>query len=165
LYFKARLIGKDGTAWNKTQSFNLYKPTDDFAPKLLPVTSNLNNITELFNYFICDRIVEKIVYSTNKRLSPITTKVEVRAFIGILLLLGVTKKQDIEINEIYRLNSVHYLDWVVVCMSRNRLKDICRTITFDDIDTRLDESRRRSSPKFFKFIEVFEIFKANLVNG
>ena len=159
------MLGKDGTAWDERESFLPYKHADVFAPQVLPAAAHLRSITEFFNFFMSDNIVEQIVISTNKCMTPHTTKVEVSSFIGICLLLGVTKKHDVEINEVYKHHSVHYLEWVVVCMSRNRLKDMCRTITFDDIDTRLDESRRRSSPKFFKFIKVFEIFKANLVNG
>ena len=81
-------------------------------------------------------------------------------FIGLLLLLGVTKKNDVEISEIYNPASPHHLDWATSCMSRDRFKLICSIITFDDVDTRLE--RVQNNPKFHKMEEVFTRFKSNI---
>jgi len=163
---KVRLVGKDGTAWKPAQSTDLHLPANVFEPKLLHSTANLTEIKDFFNYFISDDIVNKIVLSTNQRIQgKELTALEFRAFCGVLLLFGVTKKHDVEINEIYTTQSVNFSEWAAVCMSRNRLKEICSKICFDDLATRTDPNRFNRSPKFFKMIDVFEIFKSNLNNG
>ncbi len=163
---KVRLVGKDGTAWKAAQSTDLHLPANKFEPKFLSNTANLKEITDFFNYFICDDIVNNIVMSTNQRIQgKELSAIELREFCGLLLLFGVTKKHDIEINEIYTTQSVNFLEWAAVCMSRNRFKEICSKICFDDLATRSDTSRFNCSPKFFKMIDVFEIFKSNLNNG
>ena len=157
--------GKDGSSWHVDQSYNLYKPHNIFSPYCLPNTIDLKEIVELFEYFMCQEIIDKIVISTNKRMnnSKMLSSIELKAFCGLLLLFGVTKKNDIEVNEIYCKKSVNYLEWAAVCMPRDRFKDICKNICFDDIDTR--KIRFRNNPKFHKMVEVFEIFKDNLRNG
>ena len=158
--------GKDGSAWQKLPSLNLYKPALNFPPKCLPKTSELHSTLELFNYFINQQIIEKIIYSTNKRLNVDSAKLdctELKAFCGLLLLFGLTKKHDVDINEIYCPQSVNHLEWASVCMKRDRFKEIARFICFDDIDTR--SVRMSSNPKFFKMSEVFDIFKNNLKSG
>ena len=107
-----------------------------------------------------------IVQNTNRRLDSETKEVdevEIRGFIGLLLLFGVTKKHDIEINEIFNILSVHHMDWATVCMSRDRFKLISSKITFDDVDTR--SVRFVSNPKLHKINQIFDHFNSNLQRG
>lgn len=138
--------GKDGSSWHVDQSYNLYKSYNIFSPYCLPNTIDLKEIVELFEYFMSREIIDKIVISTNKRMnnSKMLSSIELKAFCGLLLLFGVAKKN-------------------AVCMPRDRFKDICKNICFDDINTR--KIRFRNNPKFHKMVEVFEIFKDNLRNG
>ena len=107
-----------------------------------------------------------IVQCTNKRLGEETKKVddtEIRGFIGLLLLFGVTKKHDIEISEIFSQSSVNSMDWATVCMSRDRFKLLSSKITFDDVDTR--PLRISSSRKLHKINQIFDHFNGNLQRG
>ena len=76
------------------------------------------------------------VACTNKRLveeqKPVSS-VEIKGFIGLMLLLGATKKHDLEISEVYKFGSVHHTDWATVCMSKERFHLISAKITFDDL--------------------------------
>jgi len=162
------MVGKDKkTSWSRNfPHSSIFKTTSDFDPMLAPAVDNLNTINEFFDYFIDDYIINAIVDCTNKRLvsdqKPVTG-VEIRGFIGLLLFLGVTKKHDIEISEVYKVGSVHYSDWATVCMSRERFYLIASIITFDDTQTR--NVRYQSNPKLHKIIEVFERLTMNFQAG
>jgi hypothetical protein len=100
---------------------------------------------------------------TNKRLSeeerPITL-CELHGFFGLLLAFGLTHKNDIEINEMWRVGGIHHQDLASAAMSRDRFKLIANKICFDEIESR--EMRKTASPKFFKMKEVFSLFKRNI---
>lgn len=48
------------------------------------------------------------------------TSCELRSFIGVLLLLGVTKKNDVEISEIWSYDSPHHLWLATAPINRDR---------------------------------------------
>ena len=83
-------------------------------------------------------MLDLIIKYTNIRLveksqTPLT-KIELRAFIGILLMLGVTKKADIDCAEIWSPNDIHHLDWAIGRLRRchDRFQVLCSTICFYD---------------------------------
>ncbi len=85
---KVRLVGKDGTAWKAAQSTDLYLPANKFEPKFLPNTANLIVITDFFNHFICNDIVNIIFLSTNQRIQgKELSAIELRVQIDELSLL------------------------------------------------------------------------------
>jgi len=162
------MLGNDKkTIWKESCPINSeFNATSVFDPELTPFVENLNTIEEFFNFFIDDQIVTHIVQCTNKRISEDTkdvTEVEIRGFIGLLLLFGVTKKHDVELGEIFSHNSVNHLDWATVCMSRDRFKFISSKITFDDVSTRT--TRFTSNPKLHKINQVFDYFNGILQKG
>ena len=57
-------------------------------------------------------------------------------FIGLLLLFGFTKKNDIEIQEIWSPDSLHHSGFATSAMQRNRFTFIASCLTFDGISTR-----------------------------
>ncbi len=57
---------------------------------------------------------------------------ELKAFIGIMLMLGVTRKNNIDVGEIWSFESVHHLDYANACMPRKRFQFISSKLTFDD---------------------------------
>ncbi len=65
------MIGKDKKSFWNRKFLNSCKlaATSDFDPILGPEVENLNTITEFFNFFVDDYIIDKIVYCTNKRLN------------------------------------------------------------------------------------------------
>ena len=88
-------------------------------------------------------MIDEIVLFTNKRIESknktsnmFVDAYEVRGFIGLLLLFGVTKKNDVEVNEIWSVESLHHSSFASSAMARNRFKFIASYLTFDDIATR-----------------------------
>jgi hypothetical protein len=72
-------------------------------------------------------------------------------------MFGVTKKNHIEISEIWSFDSIHHIDYANACMSRDRFKLISRTLAFDDINSR----ETRKNDKLGKFREILDIFDSN----
>ena len=124
-------------------------------------------------------MVNKIAKYTNKRISLINndclenltyrehrnrlenvavTAQEIYSFIGILILLGITKKSDVSMESLWKADSLHYAPFAVAVMSRERFQLLSRNITFDDLDERV----KSSSHKFYKISEIFNDFKENL---
>jgi len=155
------------TIWkNVCPNAHNFPPTIDFEPEITNAVENLNTINDFFNYFIDDLIIAMITQYTNRRLDIDTKKItenEIRGFIGLLLLFGVTKKHDIEIREIYKLESVHYMDWATVCMSRDRFLLISQKICFDDVETRA--CRFVASPKLHKINQIFDHLTSKFQSG
>lgn len=95
-------------------------------------------------------MIDKIVHYTNIKInfhshakkfdesesSKPVNSIEVKGFIGLLLLLGVTKKNDIDCNEIWSFESLHHSNYATSCMPRERFKFIANYLTFDNIHTR-----------------------------
>jgi hypothetical protein len=118
-------------------------------------------------------MIENIVSSTNKKIQkhilkrkiehhyaePVT-KIEIRGFIGLLLLFGLLKKHDAEISRIWSTESVHSCHIATATMARKRFQLISVCLTFDDIESR--ESRKPICPKFYKINEYFEMFRENI---
>ena len=158
--------GKDGiTCWYKQCFDSSFQSTAYFEPAFTPVTESLNSIDEYFDYFIDEFVLNQILFSTNKRINE-TKKInlsELKGFIGLLLLFGVTKKHDIEIAEIFKVGSVNHMDWATICMSRERFQLISINICFDDVDTR--SARFSNNPKLHKINEVFDHFRNKLQKG
>jgi len=50
--------------------------TSDFDPILGPEVENLNTITEFFNFFVDDYIIDKIVYCTGPEVENLNTITE-----------------------------------------------------------------------------------------
>lgn len=159
--------GKDGTIWSRQELNNSeYQSTSYFEPVLGPSVNSLTTINEFFDFFIDEFIIQSIVDCTNKRLTIETKKItaiELKGYIGLLLLFGATKKHDIEIDEIYKFGSVNHMDWATVCMPRDRFHLISSNITFDDFETR--NIRYNSNPKLHKISGVFNRLKDNLLKG
>jgi len=65
------MIGKDKKPFWYRKFPNPCKlaATSDFDPTLGPEVENLNTITEFFNFFVDDYIIDKIVDCTNKKLN------------------------------------------------------------------------------------------------
>ena len=90
---------------------------------------------------------------------PITI-IEMRAYIGLLLLFGAMKKNDVEIHEMWSSDSINHSFHATSCMSRDRFKLISSCIYFDDYNTR--EKRKHFYKKFYKMIEIFSMFRENI---
>ena len=133
---------------------------DTIQPKLLPPTSNCKEIGEFFDIIFDAEIINKIVDSTNKRLTELKIKhtdpIELRCFLGVLLHLGYVKKNDVEVERIWSAIDSQHSDFA---LTRNRFQEISVNIRFDDIHTRLE---RCFQSKLYKIDEIFNLFRKNI---
>ena len=135
------------------------------------------SIELFFRMLIPIEMVDKITFYTNKKISSIElglkkeanlagnysfdskiTSEELYAYIGLLILLGITKKSDVSVESLWCRESLHYAPFAVATMARHRFQLISRFLTFDDLDTRTN----RTNHKFYKMSEIFNDFKDNL---
>ena len=109
-------------------------------------------------------MVTHVCKCTNKRLPDNVLEIandEMIVYIGILLILGITKKENVDITEIWSPNSMNYLDYVTLTMPRTKFQNISRYITFDDIET-----RGREDSKFHKMQQhIFYQVQKKIVNA
>ncbi|CAF0737922.1 unnamed protein product [Brachionus calyciflorus] len=112
-----------------------YNDQTFIQPKLLPSVADCTAIKDFFNRLIDDIIINN----------------ELRAFIGLLLLFGLTRKNKVDVSEIWKIGSVDHCDWATAAMSRNRFKSIMSYLTFDDIQTRAIRLNKTQNDKFSKF--------------
>jgi hypothetical protein len=54
----------------------------------------------------------------NECSSFIISKLEIRAYIGLLILFGALKKRNVEISEIWSPQNDHHCHWATAAMSR-----------------------------------------------
>ena len=138
-YFIGR--GKTPAMWSKTPNF---QPSENDPPKFtaLPgINPELRGLSrfQFFDYLINHQMLSKIVDDTNQRLVPgqkLVTLIEIRAYIGLLLLFGATGKEEVEISEIWAPCSNHHLNWATACMPREKFQFISSNIRFDDLNAR-----------------------------
>ena len=134
-----------------------------FKPELKERVANFSTIEDFFNFLFNESIINKLTDYTNKRLLALRNEkitlispVEIRGFIGLLLLLGLLKKNDVDVSSIWDKESLHYVHWAAASFSRDRFKLICRYLTLDDVD-----KRHVRVSKTFKVSEIFEIYQSN----
>ena len=156
-----------------------FAPTPELHARIIPLLDDEKSIECFFKMFITVSMVERITNYTNKRISLIDnskltnesyklkrnilenakiTPDEVYGFIGILILLGITKKSNVSIESLWKTGSLHYAPFAAATMSRERYQLISKNITFDDMDTRSS----RPNQKFHKMAEIFNDIKENL---
>ena len=134
---------------------------------------------EFFKNFFDETLVRNIASYTNERLEKDVndsqrqhdcidhevTIDEIYGYMGILLMLGILKKKDVEIDEIWceKDDAIHRIPWVLCTMSRQRFKLLSRYLTFDDIYTRTD--RCIDDPKFYKCREMANCLKKKCLSS
>ena len=126
--------GKDGSVW-EMQPPSSQESINDLPP-IKPVPSSfsqgptinenfghLDSVEAFFDYFFDTELIQKIVGYSNIRIEKKEDKItfnEMRAFIGLLILFGVTKKHDVEISEIWAFESTNQLFLATAAMPRAR---------------------------------------------
>ena len=137
-----------------------YQVKTEYSASILQGLENKRNIQEFFKLIFSPIMIKEIVDNTNKRISRIdkssfndpkynkqltvlTNKDisinEMYAFIGILILLGITKKSHVSISELWSESSIHFAPFAVSAMSRERFTLITKNITFDDLGNYFDQ--------------------------
>ena len=181
-YFYGKMtkaMEKNGTkpySWSKEPMPDSFVPLEQYnsIPSLTNKCENLVKISDFFNFIFNDEILEIIIKSTNQKIQTFSlnkeyarenilqpvTKIELRSFIGILLLLGFLKKGHVDVNKIWSNESLHFCYMASATMSRDRFRILSVCITFDDLDTR--EERKQFDRKFYKMKSVFDLFRENV---
>lgn len=119
---KPSFLGKDGFKWFDTPSHRENRSQFVFHPKLTDDLANLNTVTDFFNYIFDDILLNRILSYTNVRISnewERITVIELRGFIGLLLLFGCTKHR-VDYVDYWSVKSPHHSDWATACMTKNR---------------------------------------------
>ena len=80
------------------------------------------------------------------------------AFVGLLIIFGLTRNTYIYMEVVWSERSIHFYQLACVTMSRERFQLISKNICFDNILTR--DSRK--SNKFHKMADIFKLFKENI---
>lgn len=132
------------------------------TPGLTRAVRDCESELDYFYYIIDDTMMRFILNCTNKRIPDEAKEIrieELEGYIAISILLGLTKKRNVDISEIWNPSSCHYMDFCTLVMSRDRYKLISRFITFDDIEKRTNHT---SHDKFYKMRIVFERFRSKI---
>lgn len=122
----------------------------------------------LFEQFMNNQIIEKVLkwtnseieikrqnYEQNNATQSDTTKEEIRALIGILLLSAALKDNHLTLDEIF--NTEYSGTRYVTCMSKERCKFLLRCLRFDDKSLRL--LRQKDDP-FTHIRDIWEMLIA-----
>jgi hypothetical protein len=146
-----RCVSRDGTVWcsqplhagTKAPPHNILRTP---AGPIGAATNPELSICETFSLFIDDEVINMIVSYTNERMrtDPAsadrvwknTDGVEIRAFIGLLLIFGVLQCRKEPLHEIWSEDSVTNRPIFNMTMPRKRFVELHRHITFDDFSTR-----------------------------
>jgi hypothetical protein len=160
---------KNAFKWQTVPNFDSNKTFyESFGPRLNEPFKHLKTVDQFFSSVFTDQLLEKIVFYTNESLNlkygekvqePISLN-ELKAFIGLLITFGITKKRKISVEKIWKPNSIHWCPVATGAMSRNRFQFIFKNICFDDKRTR--NERKKENRKFYKMEECYLIFKNNL---
>lgn len=166
--------GKDGvTKWNKTKpvltrtvGHNIihHRP----GPRL-EARENKSKI-EILNLFVSENITKAITDSTNiyiisirdlyarDRDARLTNEVEMRAFIGILYLIGVLRCSRKNVHQLWDNSTGNGLESCYLTMSEKRFRFLVRCIRFDNIH---DRAIRKEFDKLAPIREIFGMMVQN----
>ena len=150
--------GKDGFTWytQAPNEANLRTSSiERIQSGLLQPVLDCVKPVDFFNYIIDDTMVDHIYTCTNKLVGDNEkeiTKTEIRAFIGLLILLGVTSRK-VHIDDIWDYSSLHHSFWASASMTRKRFQFLCSSLRF------YDNEKGPCDDKFYKMSWVFYRFK------
>jgi hypothetical protein len=162
---------KNPFKWQTVPNFDSNKSFyESFGPSLNEPYEHLKTVDEFFSAIFTNQLLEKIVEYTNIGLKlkygekipePVSLN-ELKAFIGLLITFGITKKRRISVEKIWKTHSVHWCPAATGAMSRDRFQLIFKfkNICFDDKRTR--NERKNYNRKFYKMEECYLMFKNNL---
>ena len=165
--------------WDKEPDPNVFTPLKKYelGASLSNLVDHCQMQEDFFDFFVNNKMLDLIVNSTNSKIAIYSAqknylsknymsqvdRIEIRTYIGLLLLFGVLKKSNVPIEDLWsedKYNNIHSCYLATAAMPRGRFKIISRCITFDEIDSR--ETRKESDPKFFKMRSLFDMFRENI---
>lgn len=141
------ILARDGTLWEK----NKPKSTRRLARNILNerpgrtnYSANFTTKAEAFKLFFSDEIIEIVIRETNNRARSLlgdnwnpVNKMELHAFIGLLLIAGCFKANHEPILELWSTKNPAFQRPIFrATMVRNRMKSLLRFLSFDDLANR-----------------------------
>lgn len=145
--WKSSFTSTSGMVWSSThQRSKKNNSSNDVIQKsdLTSTTEHISSVEDAFMSFMPNKILEKILDYSNventhknaskKEIEEITI-MELKAFIGLLLLTGVLEKSKIDLKCLWRRSPLESPIFKAT-MSRTRFQDIISCLRFDDKRTR-----------------------------
>ena len=166
-------------SWTKEPELKSFVPIEksSICPHLTKDVEKCENVSDFFNFFINDEMIDLLVNSTNSKLAlysidkeyiyknnlELVNRIEIRGFFGLLLLFGVLQKRNVDIHEIWSEDgNIHHCYYATAAMPRARFKVISCCLSYDELESR--NIRKQSDPKFYKMRDFFEAWRKNLRN-
>ncbi|CAF1527960.1 unnamed protein product [Adineta ricciae] len=162
---------KSGITWSSIPHPSTKKAncSNDTSEKAGPttLTKHVSSIQDSFTCFISEKVLQKLlIYSNMERTRNITsneqseeiTMIELKAFIGLLLLAGLLGKSKKSIKSIWKRSPLESPIFKAT-MARNRFEKIISCLRFDDKTTR---EERKKTDKFAAIREIWSDFQDNL---
>ena len=161
---------KSGITWSSIPcSSTKRNSSNDTSEKPGPTkfTENVSSMEDAFMCFMSEEIIQKIlIYSNMERIRNTTsngkkeeiTMMEIKAFIGLLLLGGLLGKSKKSIRSLSRRSPIESPIFKAT-MSRDRFEKIISWLRFDDKTTR---EERRKTDKLAAIREIWSDFQDNL---
>ena len=157
-------LGRNGMIWNKIPPTIRRSRAVDIIRFREGQTVHTSSIFDSFGLFITEEIVLKIVMYTNLFAATFeegwcrerwkdTNPVEIRAFIGCLLFIGVFRARHESYDELWSQDFGR--SWLQSTMSLMRFKLLSKFIRFDDKSTK---ENRHQRDKLAAIRDVWEMF-------
>ncbi|GBP76150.1 hypothetical protein EVAR_56022_1 [Eumeta japonica] len=149
--------GVDGTMWSKTAPLNRGRTRSHNIVFVPPgpkgIAQQKTAIPDCLSLFVDDNIIELLSKYTNikidylkdkysrQRDSNPTDHIEMRGYIGILLMAGVMKMSRLNTDQIFDHVKHTGIDAIYLTMSEQRFKFLTRALRFDNIENRHDRAQ------------------------
>ncbi|CAK1584515.1 unnamed protein product [Parnassius mnemosyne] len=172
-YYRSR----NGTRWNKTPPPSSRTRSHNILVQQCGPKGNAKNAQSplsCFELFFDESLLQIIVESTNiyiniaqsknkrDRDARQTNMMEIRAFIVLLLVIGVNRSGRRNLKDCWDNSRGTGIELVYLTMSLNRFRFLLRTVRFDDVTSR---PRRQSLDKLAAIRDVVEKFISNCKNN
>ncbi|XP_031331299.1 piggyBac transposable element-derived protein 4-like [Photinus pyralis] len=170
---------KDGTQWSKMPLSKRVRRSEAnkivAAPGLTHSSSEISTIRESFLLFFSDAMLDIIVIETNrkakyffdqhnathpgntKKFAP-TNRIEIEAYIGLLITLGALQANTEPIEMLYCSDPAYCRPIIPACLSRNRYSFITKFIRYDNFETR---EQRKLQDRLAPIRDIFDILVSN----
>ncbi|XP_044735464.1 piggyBac transposable element-derived protein 4-like [Chrysoperla carnea] len=161
--------GRDGTTWKSEPDRQRRTPRHNIIrggihKVILPPGQAIIDPIDSFSLFFDDHVLEIIVKYTNTEGLRVlqnrwksTDKIEMQAFLGLLLTIGVNKQGGVDFREYW--DPIFGNPIFRATMGKNRFASLLRNLRFDDKNTR---SLRKSKDKLAPIRELWEYVNQNL---
>lgn len=161
--------GRDGTIWKSEPEKHSRTPRHNIIrggihKVVLPPGQEIVDPVDSFNLFLNEQVLEIIVKYTNSEAHRVlqsqwkpTDTIEMQAFIGLLLTIGVNKQGGVDFREYW--DPLFGNPIFRATMGKNRFALLLRFLRFDDKNTR---SLRKSKDKLAPIRELWQSVNLNL---